>query len=293
MLENFSECIRHSREAVRLASKNGNSPVADCDCRMLGEEHVGDICRLYESYDGCQEFLYVPSAEEVKEGILSTDSCYVGMFGNGNKLMGVAKLKRLEFPYPFFVLPKQEEKTAGACYGLSGLMVASEYRNKGVAKKLVNVALSALHSYGAKGIYADCEYRNRASFLTLSHTLNFIGFVDGRNGAEGEKTMYMTFYRNCAEQYPGECRSLTFDFSRADKLDDAADVLRTQLGRMGAYTCSKVAYQGGYNLLYMSDCPVQTPGMKLISAERGKQTAKGIKDIELIPVKAKDDNSER
>lgn len=271
MLENFADMVLRSWEKIQQAAEYHNSSVREYSCRMLGFEHIRDICHIYETYSGCREFLYVPSEAEIEKNVLAETSCYVGMFDGDNNLMGLAKLERLHFPYPFFALPKDEQEGEGACYGLSGLLVASEHRNKGVAKRLVNVSLGALYLYGAKGIYADCEYRNRASFATLSHTLSLIGFADGRNGAEGEKTVYLTFYRNCAEKYQEQQENIVLDFAKAKTLDDVAKVLQTQLQTMGKHTRLTTPYQDGYNELNLLDTPVLTPKMKLILEHEGRQ----------------------
>lgn len=279
MLENFSDMILRSWEKIRQAAEYNNSSVKDYSCRMLGVEHIRDICHIYETYSGCKEFLYVPSKEEIEKNVSAETSCYVGMFDGDNSLMGLAKLERLHFPYPFFALPKDEQEGEGACYGLSGLLVASKHRNKGVAKRLVNVSLGALHLYGAKGIYADCEYRNQASFATLSHTLNFVGFTDGRNGAEGEKTVYLTFYRNCAEKYQETQANIALDFAKAKTLDDVAEVLQTQLQTMGKHTRLTTPYQNGYNELNLLDTPVLTPKMRLILEHEGRRKLKAAKPV--------------
>lgn len=284
MLENFSDMVRHSWEKVQSVSCRGSDVVEEYSCQMLGVEHIKDVRHIYETYCGCREFLYVPSVAEIEKNVTSPASCYVGMFDGKNNLMGLAKLERLQFPYPFFTLPKAEQNEDGDCYGLSGLLVASEYRNRGIAKKLVNVSLAALHTYGAKGIYADCEYRNQASFATLSHTLNFVGFTDGRNGAEGEQTIYLTFYRNCAEKYQEVQENITLNFAKAKTLDAVADVLQSQLQNMGNHTCVTVPYQEGYNELTLLDVPVVTPKMKLIlgSAVKVKENQEAESGIQAL-----------
>ncbi|MCM1323563.1 MAG: GNAT family N-acetyltransferase [Acetobacter sp.] len=276
MLENFSDMVFRSWEKIQCASEVNDSRVKEYNCRMLEAEHIRDICHIYETYSGCKEFLYVPSKEEIEKNVTASTSCYVGMFDDSNNLMGVAKLERLQFPYPFFALPKDEQDSEGDCYGLSGLLVASEHRNKGVAKRLVNVALGALHLYGAKGVYADCEYRNQASFATLSHTLNFVGYTDGRNGAEGEKTVYLTFYRNSAEKYQETQAGIALDFAKAETLDDVVGVLQSQLQGMGKHARLTTPYQEGYNELNLLDTPVLTPKMKLILEPEGRRKAKTV-----------------
>lgn len=280
MLENFSDMVRRSWEKIQQVSEYNNGLVKDYNCKMLGVEHIREICHIYETYSGCKEFLYVPSEGEIEKNVKASTSCYVGMFDGNDNLMGLAKLERLQFPYPFFALPKEEQAEEGACYGLSGLLVANEHRNKGVAKKLVNVSLGALHLYGAKGVYADCEYRNQASFATLSHTLNFVGFTDGRNGAEGEKTIYLTFYRNCAEKYQETQANIALDFAEAKTLDSVAEVLQTQLQMMGKHSRLTAPYQNGYNELNLLDTPVLTPKMRLILEPEGREKPKGNQLVE-------------
>jgi len=274
MLENFSDMVTRSWEKVQKVSVCRDSLAKEYNCRMLSAEHIRDICHIYETYNGCREFLYVPSHEEIEKNVMSSASCYVGLFDGNDNLMGVAKLERLQFPYPFFALPKDEQNGEGDCYGLSGLLVASEHRNKGIAKKLVNASLGALHLYGAKGVYADCEYRNRASFATLSHTLDFVGFTDGRNGAEGEQTIYLIFYKNCAEKYQKAQEGIELNFAGVEKLDDVAEVLQSQLHSMGKHTASTTPYRNGYNVLNLLDTPVLTPKMKLVLEEERQRKPK-------------------
>ncbi len=280
MLENFADMVRYSWEKVQHASEHKDSMVGEYSCQMLSVEHIRDVCRIYENYKGCKEFLYVPSTEEIEKNVMSSESCYVGLFDGEQNLMGVAKLERLRFPYPFFALPKDEQAGEGDCYGLSGLLVASEHRNKGVAKKLVNASLGALSFYGAKGIYADCEYRNQASFATLSHTLDFVGFVDGRNGAEGEQSIYLTFYKNCEEKYQKNNEGIALNFANTKTLDDVAEVLQTQLRSMGEYTRLTTPYQKGTNELYLLNTPVLTPKMKLLLEPERKRKFKIIQPVE-------------
>ena len=229
-------------------------------------EDTFKIHQLYNSYRGenFAEFLYIPPKEEIHENITSDKACYFGAKSLDGELVGVAKIERLGIPSPFFIPPKYEDKKTGRFFGLSGLLVNKRFRRQGIAKTVTTEALKALLKMGASGVYADCDFRNVASFSTLSSVFNFIGYADGRKGADGEKTIYTTFYLSFGDHEKKEIPQTMLDLSFRRSMDDVPSLLQTQMYRMGPFSSYDVQYGGGHNELCVLDERIQTPNITLI-----------------------------
>lgn len=222
------------------------------------ESHIFDLNRsqeihnLYQSYDGKAEFLYIPSLNEIQDVIKLHKGCYYGMQDKAGNIVSVMKLEKLQLPSPFFV-PPAYEKEDGQFLGLSGLLVAKNYRKQGIARTMITNALNSLVQGNYKGIYADCDYRNVASFSTLSSFLNFAGYADGRNGAEGEKTIYTTFYLSFNKKDQMVIPNLNLDFTKCKDLEEVNHLLQRKMATLGSFSTHKVNYADGYNLLHVFD----------------------------------------
>ena len=233
-------------------------------------EDTCKIPKLYESYEGNKEFLYIPEKKEIHEQIISNDACYFGAKTNDGELISVSKIKRLDVPSPFFVPPKYEDGKTGQFFGLSGMLVLEKFRGHRISRITTTAALKALSKMGASGVYADCDFRNVASFSNLSSTFNFVGYTDGRNGAEGEKTIYTTFYLSFGNHEKKEIPQTTIDLSFRQVLGDVPCLLQTQIRKMGPFSSHIVEYgedkngKRGYNELHVLDERIQTPNITLI-----------------------------
>ena len=255
MIDNISEIIQLELDKDESQFKYS----------VFSLDQAEDIYNLYKSYDGCAEFLYIPSLQEIKQHIYKGKGCYFGAQTADGKIVSVCKLDQLEIPSPFFVPPRYETNDDDNVFmGLSGLLVAKDFRKKGIAKTTVLKALNALSKTGAAGVYGDCDYRNIPSFSTLSSVFNFIGYTDGRKGADGEKTIYTTFYISFGDKEKKEASTITLDVSNAKDLDEVCDVLNAQMSNMGSSTTMQVPYGDEYNELHVFDERIQTPNITLV-----------------------------
>lgn len=226
-------------------------------------KHAEELHALYKSYEGCAEFLYIPSLQEIKEHIQQGTGCYLGAQTKDGQIVSVCKIDQLQIPSPFFTPPKYEKACSGHFVGLSGILVSKAYRKHGIAKTMISKALNALFKIGASGVYADCDYRNIPSFTTLSSFFNFIGYTDGRMGAEGEKTLYTTFYLSFGNAQKKDVPRVLLDMSNTKNLEDVCGVLNAQMRKIGTVSSQRIAYGNGYNELHVLDERVQTPQITL------------------------------
>ncbi len=236
-------------ELLQTVSKNNLNGL---NGKIFDLNRSQEIHHLYQSYDGKAEFLYIPSLDEIQDVIKLHKGCFYGMQDKTGKIVSIMKLEKLQLPSPFFVPPAYEQPE-GVFLGLSGLLVAKDYRKQGIARTMVTTALTSLSQGNYKGIYADCDYRNIASFSTLSSFLNFVGYADGRNGEEGEKTIYTTFYLSFAKHKKNNIQTIDFDFSSCTDLEAVNQVLQSKMKKLGCFSTHTVPYGQGYNLLHVFD----------------------------------------
>ncbi len=246
-------------ELLQTVSKNNLNGL---ESHIFGLNRSQEIHNLYQSYEGKTEFLYIPSLDEIQDVIKLHKGCYYGMQDKTGKIVSVMKLEKLQLPSPFFIPPAYEQ-AAGKFLGLSGLLVSKEYRKQGIARTMVTTALESLSQGNYNGIYADCDYRNVASFSTLSSFLNFVGYADGRNGEDGEKTIYTTFYLSFAEKEKNIFPTLCFDFSSCKDLESVNQILQSKMKNLGCFSTHKVNYGQGYNLLHIFDKPIRQESVSL------------------------------
>ena len=277
--ENFKSIVMR-----QCMERNKNIADIGCEYRVFSKADAKEICDFYHSYDGRQEFLYVPSLEEIS-GVLEKDnSVYVGVVSkNSNNILGITKVAEIEeSPYPFFKAPKNAKKNENGFYGVSGLFIRKEAQGKKLATHLVDLSFASLQEYKAAGIYADCDFRNIASFNTLSKKMDFVGYTDGRMGASGEKTIYVTFFSNLEAKEREENRieldfSSTYQeaFSLYDWYKPVEASISSQLRQLGNVSTFMVPYGNegteefkvgcdfNCNFISVLDTPISTKGIKL------------------------------
>lgn len=268
MIEEMKKAIeieQRKRAALAAHQKNPKSTPRDYgfDYVALDESRIDEIDSLYQSYKGRDEFLYRPSRKEIEDNMASGRVCYLGMQTASGTLVGVIKAARLNVPDAFFMPPQYDQGEKHTFYGMSGLIVSSDYRKKGLAKYLTQTTLGALQVMGATGVYADCDYRNRASFATISSMMDFVGFTDGRFGAEGERTIYTMFYTSIHKDQNPNVSELVLDFSKTKDLGDVVNVLETVIDKFGGDDKLKVNYgkEGEFNTLHVLRNRVRTAGI--------------------------------
>ena len=264
--------IQNEKMQERLVALSSANPFR-YHYQPLGEAWLDKIDELYQSYQGCREFLYIPSRQELKQSLASDTISYMGMIDEGRILVGLVKVEQLQFPYPFFVVPKREQEKGARYFGISGLLVAPKYRKQGVAKHIVENTVRALSRLGAKGVYADCDFRNKASFLTFSSHFNFIGFVDGREGMAGEQSIYTTFYYDLSEKYKRRMEKMRFDYRKTATLDEVVALLQRNMKKeLGNFSYYEVEYKSGYNKIYVIDKPVDIRETELVIGQEWEKS---------------------
>lgn len=251
---------------------------------ILRKENEHLVNKLYNSYkisasakdnSAETEFLYIPSEQEVANVFDGTDAVYVGAITDDNELLGIAKIKKMKKFDEFFVRPDYETSSKD-CFGISGLLVSEKARGKKVGTFLMATSVRLLNRMGAAGVYADCDYRNVASFKTLSAHLDFAGYTDGRNGAEGEQSIYVTFYKSFENPSSKSKEDFVWCFSKDDRensknyfsKDEAVDILDNKLNQFGLYTESIIPYGDGYNKIKMLKSATNTTKIKTIDKSR-------------------------
>lgn len=224
---------------------------------------------MYQSYSGQKEFLYVPTKEGVNHVFQSKDLCYFGAVDEQNRLIAVEKVRKLELKNEYFVRPVSEPQQ-GDCYSLSGALVGAGYRKLGVGSLLIQKSLENLKSIDtAVGVFVGCDYRNIASFNTLSKQVGFIGVLDGRNGNPDENTLYTCFYlplKTKSEKKPVN----DYGFKITDTKEEAFDKIINTLSKLGRLNQYQIPYVNGYNTWYVLEKPVDTslPGKTKICTHR-------------------------
>ena len=240
---------------------------------LLDVRRGEEINALYAAYqrtsDLPKEFLAVPEKEKIYEVLNSDRKWYLGVVLDDGTLVGVAKVYQCARQEEFFQPPLSavQKDADGVYYGISGVLVDQKYKGHGMGKAMINNALSSLHYLKSNGVYADCDFRNIASFKTLSKMMDFIGFTDGRNGGKDEQTLYTTFFYDKPRE-DNRSSDLVLDFSGTRNYDEAEDVLKNTLKTLGAYAAHHVPYEGGYNTIYVLDKHVSTKGIELVPSGR-------------------------
>ena len=249
MRDKFEEAYKFDLKKAARLKQCLNSNLTYVILRKENEHLVNE---LYDSYKESvkrgnnpaeAEFLYIPTPEEISNVFTGTDAVYVGAITDDNELLGIAKIKKMKKFDEFFVRPEYENSLKD-CFGISGLLVSEKARGKKVGTFLMATSTRLLNRMGAAGVYADCDYRNIASFNTLSSHLDFAGYTDGWNGAEGEQSIYVTFYKSFENPSSNSKEDFIWCFSKDNcensknyfSKDEAANILDNKLNQFGLYT---------------------------------------------------------
>lgn len=283
MKNEIREIVEHSlkkREAFPRVFFDEKNRMRSFQYKLLDKTWEGDINALYSNYSRTtklpEEFLAIPSADSVKE-VLDSDKKFfmgivvdtpqidynaAGVMTYKKELVGIAKVYICDEKEDFFQPPKKSlENNDGKLYfGISAMLVDNKYSGKKFGEYLVNGIIENLKGLNFAGVYADCDFRNIASFRALSANMDFIGFTDGRQGADGEKTIYTTFF---ADKKDRKDSSLKLDISKAKNTDEVKDVLLDLLNEMGNNEVHKRNYGGGHNYIYVTEKPISTKGINV------------------------------
>ena len=144
------------------------------------------IVKLYNTYDGSKSMMHPLDHERVYE-YLSKGFTFVGAKSD-NELVGIAVSRQFPENYPYFTLPRGEQK--GPVYTLGGLYVRPDFQGKGIATKLTRMAIQGTENFGwqtseAVGIGYEVSYNNKKSLNTLSYQGNYIGYYFDKYKKEG------------------------------------------------------------------------------------------------------------
>ena len=257
MIENLTEVINFDQTKQDELNRRMNL-TTNYILQELTIDNIEEICDIYASFDDKKEFLYIPSFNEIVNTLESKNSSYIGFITPEQKILGLAKIEHIKESGAFFVAPEFEQDGKRNFFGFSGLIVRPQIRKQGIGKELTIRTGRVLHRLGATGFYADCDYRNEKSYGTLSKTMSFLGFTDGRQGAPGEQTIYTTFYKSFNEDNVHYNGGLSLNFYEATKFDDIVNILKEKMNSYGGYTSTKIPYGGGFNTIYVLKNKVNT-----------------------------------
>ena len=144
------------------------------------------IVKLYKTYQGSTSKMHPLNKERVNE-YLDKGFPFVGV-EHENELVGIAVSRQFPKNYPYFTLPRDENK--GPIYTLGGLYVRPDFQGQGIATKLSKIAIQGTEKFGketgkAVGIGFEISYDNEKSLNTLSWQGNYIGYYNDQKRQEG------------------------------------------------------------------------------------------------------------
>ena len=119
--------------AARMEMENKN--LKNPNLRFETPSTADEIVNLYRTYDGMRRHMRALSPDKVQE-YLDKGYAFVGAYYD-KELAGIAVSKQLPNDYPYFTLPKEEEK--GNIYTLGGLYVRPDFQGMGIASKLSRI----------------------------------------------------------------------------------------------------------------------------------------------------------
>lgn len=283
MKDEIIKVVEHSlkkREAFPRTFFDEKNRMRSFQYKLLDKTWEKDINDLYDRYHKStklpEEFLAIPSSESIREVLESDKKFFMGIvvdtpevdmnipgiISYKKELIGIAKVYVCDEKEDFFQPPKKslEDNDGKLYFGISAMLVDNKYSGKRFGEYLVNGIIENLKSLNFAGVYADCDFRNIASFKALSANMDFIGFTDGREGADGERTIYTTFF---ADKKDREDSSLKLDISKAKNTDEVKDVLLDLLKEMGENEVHKRNYGDGHNYIYVTEKPISTKGINV------------------------------
>ena len=163
-----------------------NSQLKNPNLRFESPSTAEEIVNLYRTYSGMKRHMRALSPDKVQE-YLDRGYAFVGAYYD-KELAGIAVSKQLPSDYPYFTLPKEEEK--GNIYTLGGLYVRPDFQGMGIASKLSRIVTKATETFGketqeAVGMGYEVSYDNFGSLRILSQYGNYIGFYSDDVKQEG------------------------------------------------------------------------------------------------------------
>lgn len=170
--------------AARMEIENRN--LKNPNLRFETPSTADEIVNLYRTYDGMRRHMRALSPDKVQE-YLDKGYAFVGAYYD-KELAGIAVSKQLPNDYPYFTLPKEEEK--GNIYTLGGLYVRPDFQGMGIASKLSRIVTKGTEAFGketqeAVGMAYEVSYDNFGSLRILSQFGNYIGFYSDDIKEEG------------------------------------------------------------------------------------------------------------
>lgn len=163
-----------------------NANLANNKLRFFLPTSTDKIANLYKTYQGSTSKMHPLNEERVDE-YLTKGFPFVGV-KHENELVAIAVSRQFPVNYPYFTLPRNEDK--GPIYTLGGLYVRPDFQGKGIATKLSKIAIQGTEKFGketgkAVGIGFEISYDNEKSLNTLAGQGNYIGYYNDQKGQEG------------------------------------------------------------------------------------------------------------
>ncbi len=174
------------RDYVAERIDQENSLIKNRNLRFEVPQSPDEIVELYRTYAGMKRHMRALSPEKVQE-YMDRGFAFVGAYYD-RELAGIAVSKQLPDDYPYFTLPRDEEK--GNIYTLGGLYVRDDFQGLGIASKLSRIVTKGTEDFGrqtneAVGMAYEVSYDNYGSLKILSQQGNYIGFYADTPSDEG------------------------------------------------------------------------------------------------------------
>jgi|GEM_PF-2946203 len=189
-----------------------NRSVKSSKLRFFLPTSTERIVKLYNTYNGDKSKMHPLDSARVDE-YLEKGFAFVGAKYN-NELIGIAVSRQFPENYPYFTLPRSEQK--GPVYTLGGLYVRPDFQGKGIATKLSRIAIHGTENFGwetrkAVGIGYEVSYDNERSLNTLTHQGNFIGYYFDKDKKEGLSILLYRPFHHPALKFDRSIIKLTHD----------------------------------------------------------------------------------
>jgi len=175
------------RDYVAQQIEEENRTIVNPNLQFKLAQDPNEIVNLYRTYDGIKRHMRALSKDKVEE-YMQNGYAFVGAYYD-KKLAGIAVSKQLPENYPYFTLPKNEQK--GNIYTLGGLYVNPKFQGLGMASKLGRVITTGTENFGkenpeeAVGMAYEVSYDNYGSLKILSKHGNYVGFYSDSGYQEG------------------------------------------------------------------------------------------------------------
>lgn len=174
------------RDYVEARMEQENRQAKNKLLKFRSPETAQEIVEMYRTYGGIKRHMRALSPEKVQE-YLDNGYAFVGAYYD-KQLAGIAVSKQLPEDYPYFTLPRDEQK--GNIYTLGGLYVRPDYQGLGIASKLSKIVTQGTEAFGietkeAVGMAYEVSYDNFGSLKILSKHGNYVGFYSDESATEG------------------------------------------------------------------------------------------------------------